>query len=529
MSERSSATSLTGELFGDLQIRDYLQIAKRQKWWIILTTLAVCIPTVVVGLRLPNLYKSETVILVDPQKVPDSYVPSTVSSSIVERLTTIKQQVLSPTRLKRLIDTLNLYPHLRARRSEQQIIAEIQKSIVVDVVSPGGAQLSAFRIAFSGKNPREVAQVTNQLASMFIEENLKVREQQSYGTAEFLDKELQETKKQLEQKEGELQAIKSRYIMDLPESKQYHLEMMTNLRNQLQAIEDRVNRAKQEKVYLQSLMVSVAPTIDLDTGLEGVQAPPYQSQIQKLESRLSELRARYGSNYPDIRRVQKEIDQLKAKATAEEDKVPVRVEAEPATATGRTRRNPVLESQIQKLNQEIAEQSKLTPTLQEQINFHLSKLERIPVFEQQIIVQMRDYDTLRAHYTRLLDKKLSAEMSSALESRQKGERFVVLDPAMVPEKPFAPNRLMISLAGLLGGLMAGVGLAAIVEITDESVRDEREAARITGKPVLVGIPRILTKRQRRQNRLRALGAVAATVICSAAFGLLISRVSDQIF
>ena len=520
MSEQLSGS---GGLFGDMQLRDYLGIAQRRKWWIILTFIVVFVSTVVVAMRLPDIYRSETVILVDPQKVPDSFVPTTVTTSIQDRLSTIQQQVMSPTRLKRVIDTLGLYPNLRGRISDQQLVRMMQKSTVVELANPSG-RLSSFRIAFHGKDPVIVARVANHLAAMFIEENLEVRQQQFYGTAEFLSNELQETKKKLEERERELQGIKGRFILDLPESKQYHLEALTNFRNQLRASQDRVNQEQHEKVILQSMAANTAPTVDLDSALG---SSPYSSQIQKLETRLSELRSRYGADYPDVRKVQVELDRLKAKAADEEKHSPAVPDA--ATLFPRGRRNPVLEAQYQKLNREIEEQTKYQAQLQEQITFHISKLERVPIFEQQIAGMMRDYDSLRMHYQSLLDKRISAEMASALESRQKAERFLILDAAAVPEKPFGPNRLMIALTGLLGGLLGGLGLAFVVEGADESVRSEREAALILGKPVLAGIPHMWSPQQIRANKLRAFGAVVGTTVCSAVLGMLISRVSGWLF
>ncbi len=518
--------NLSSHLASELQLRDYLEICGRRKWWIIFSVTAIFTATLVVALRLPNVYRAETVILVDPQQVPNAYVMPTVSSSISDRLSTIRQQVMSPTRLSRIIDTMGLYRQLEGKTTDQEIVGVMQKATTIDLASPGGQQLSAFRIAFHGRNPVEVAQVANQLAAMFIEENLKAREQQSYGTAEFLDVQLQDTKKQLAQKEDELTRIKSQNIMDLPESKQFHLEALTNLRNQLRASQDRLNRSSQEKVYLQSLMVSSTPTVDLDSGFGGPAVSPLHSQIQKLETQLADLQTRYGPGFPDVRKVRSQLEELKAKLPKEEN------EPAPATAVRalqRTPRNPVIESQLQKLDQDIQQETKLQAELEPQISFHLSKLEREPVFEQRISGLMRDYDALRGHYSRLLDKKLSAEMASALESRQKGERFVILDPAQIPDRPYSPNRLLIALAGLFGGIVSGIGLAYIQEMADESVRNEREAATIVGKPVLGGIPQVLTVRQRRWDQLRAAGAMVAAVACSAAVGFLIAYLNSGTF
>jgi polysaccharide chain length determinant protein (PEP-CTERM system associated) len=523
--QQSSSSGSAGRLFGEIQLRDYLGVARRRKWWIILTFTVIFVSAVVVAMRMPNIYRSETVILVDPQKVPDSYVPSTVTTSIQDRLSTIQQQVMSPSRLKRIIDSLGLYPSLRGRISDQRLIAMMQKSTVVEVTNPGYLRLSSFKIAFHGKDPVTVSRVANELAALFIEENMKAREQQFYGTADFLNTELQDTKIKLEQKERELQAVKSRFILDLPESKQYHLEALTNLRSQVRASQDRVNQAQQQKVMLQSMAATSAPTVDLDSAMGS--GSPYASQVQKLDSRLAELRSRYGANYPDVRKAQRELDQLKNKAAAEEKNGPA--PPDPATLIQRGRRNPVLEAQYQKLNQQIEDENKLQAQEQVQLNFHVSKLERVPIFEQQIVGMMRDYDSLRGHYQNLLDKRISAEMASALESRQKAERFVILDAAPVPEKPFAPNRPMIVLAALIGGLLGGIGLGVLVEGSDESVRSENEAASILGKPVLAGIPLIRSADQLRASKLRAFGAVAGTAACSVVLGLLISRLTGWLF
>jgi polysaccharide biosynthesis transport protein len=239
----ASSAARTQELFSQLQLRDYVAIGLRRRWWIILTAMTVTISSLIVIWRLPNIYRAETVILVDPQKVPDSYVASTVTSSIADRLSTLQQEVMSPTRLKRVIDSMGLYPELKGKLGDQEIVARMQKAIAVEVVAQGTRSSSAFRVAYQGRNPIEVAQVTNQLAAMFIDENLKAREQQSYGTAEFLDNELEQTKKDLEAKEKELGEIKSKYILDLPDSKQYHLEALATLRNQLRTSQDKVDRA----------------------------------------------------------------------------------------------------------------------------------------------------------------------------------------------------------------------------------------------------------------------------------------------
>ena len=216
---------------------------------------------------MPDSYRSETVILVDPQKVPDTYVRSTVTGDIRGRLSTLSQQILSATRLQKIIDSLNLYPQERKGMAREDIIARMRGDIGVTVLSDfgGGQDLQAFRITYSGHEPRLVAQVTNELASLFIEENLKAREQQATGTSEFLQNQLQETRKRLDDQEAKLKDFKLRHIGEMPEHEAADLQILGQLQSQLQIESEALSRAEQQKSYLQSMMASgSAPVVDLD-------------------------------------------------------------------------------------------------------------------------------------------------------------------------------------------------------------------------------------------------------------------------
>lgn len=524
MSEYGSSSSSDRGMFGEFELKDYLDIARRRKLLILLAAAAVAVTISVIVMRLPNFYRSETVIMVDPQSVSPILVPSAVTSTVVDRLATIQQQVMSPSRLKKVADTLGLYPNLRGKVSDQSIIRRMQKATTIEVVNNAGRAMGSFRIAFQGSDPQMVARVANELANQFIDENLRARESQNRGTTDFLNSELQDTKKQLEDKEAEMGRIKSTYVMDLPESKQFHLEQLTNLRQQLRQSQDRISYDQQQKLVLQAMLSTSKPAVDLDPeGGEG--SSPLQTQIQKAETSLSEMRSHYGPNYPDVKKMQAQLDELKAKK-AEEDK-----NAPPAQSVPVRKgvKNPVIDAQLQKLDDEIATETKRLPQMQEQIDFHSSKLEREPVFEQQIAGLMRDYDTLRGHYNALLDKKLSAEMATQLETKQEGERFVILDSAPVPDAPAGPNRGLLITVGIVLGILSGFGLAVAIEMSDETVRTEREAEHIIGKGVLVGIPNIFTRQQRTLKQVRAAIALAATVVIAAGLGYMLSGVAARFF
>jgi len=521
LSEQTALTA-SGDAGLNTQIREYLDLARRRKLWIILLTLGISVCICVIALRLPSFYRAETVILVDPQKVPDSVVPTSVSGTVADRLSTIRQEVMSPTQLGLLTKEMNLYPELREKVSDQELVSRMQKSTSIEVVDSGGQRLSAFRIAFTDTDRNQVARVANRLASLFIERNLKARQQHFNGTSQFLEAELQETKHQLEEKEHLLQDVKSRYIMDLPESKQYHLEAMNTLRDQLRNSQDQVNRDRQTKVYMQSVagMSTQTQTIDLDQQMIATKSP-YQTQMQKLEKQLKDMQVRYGPNYPDIRKLRDQIIQLKAKAESEQTET---VTPDPQLSTpAHKAHNPVVEAEVNKLDQDIEDQSKIQAELDKQIQYHAGKLQQVPVFEQQIAGLMRDYDTIRNHYNQLQAKKLDAVMAGELETHQAGERFEVLDPAVPPDRPAGPKRGIMMIGGLFFGLLCGIGVAFLIEVTDESVRHEREAAQIFGKPVLAAIPKITSDEEYASALWRIASLTTGTAVAAVAFGLVISR------
>jgi uncharacterized protein involved in exopolysaccharide biosynthesis len=248
----SSAPNSTSAFdFSELKLSDYLEIARRRKWCIILSVLGMLIISTVVAYRLKNVYRAETVILVDSSQVPGNIVPTMITTDLAARLTTLQQQLLSPSRLKKLVEAEGLYPDPTGTKSEDEVIRSVQNSITVDVTNPGG-KMSAFRIAYSNKKQDEVARMANHLAQMFTEENLRVREAQTSGTAQFLEEQMTETKKELDETNTQLRAIKSQNIFDLPDAKPYHMEALSTLRGQVQVIQDKIKQDQRDKAILQS-------------------------------------------------------------------------------------------------------------------------------------------------------------------------------------------------------------------------------------------------------------------------------------
>jgi polysaccharide chain length determinant protein (PEP-CTERM system associated) len=489
---------------------------------------------VIITSRLPDLYTSYTLILVDPQKVPESYVKPTVTGGIRNRLGTLSQQILSATRLQKIIDNLNLYPGERKSMAREDVIAKMRNDVNVNLVGEyGGSQdLQAFRISYSGREPRLVAQVTNQLASLFIEENLKAREQQATGTTEFLDNQLRETRKALEAQEAKLRDFKLKHIGELPEQQAADLQLLGSLQSQLQIESEVLSRAEQQKSYLQSMMAQSTPVIEIDDvepvsesrareGKKAAAAPGPTGGSAK--ARLDALLERgYTEQHPDVRRLRAQAAQEEPVkgGRAEEAAPPVPTpEAVPQKAQPRPRRiaqpsyvNPVLQSQLKTIQDEIVKHKEEQQRLRKLVANYQAKLEAIPVREQQMAELVRDYEISKAHYSQLLEKQLSAETATQLEVRQKGEKFSVLDPAQPPERPSSPNRLLLNTGGALAGLTLGILLTLVSEFLGVSITAPEQITAAVGINVLEVIPIIQTHadvvtRKRRMVLMVASGAV----------------------
>jgi polysaccharide biosynthesis transport protein len=543
----------------------YVRLILHRKWVVIITFAVVTAATMVVSSRLPAIYTSETLILVDPQKVPESYVRSTVTGDVRNRLGTLEQQILSSTRLQKIIDSLKLYPEERHKVAREEIIARMRKDITISFVTNTGANqdLQAFRITYSGKEPRLVAQVANELASLFIEENLKAREQQATGTTEFLDNQLQGARKTLEQQEAKLRDFKLRHIGEMPEQQTSNLQVLGQLQSQLQLENEGLSRAEQQRNYIQAMLTQPA-VVDIDDGdirtaderekpLAPTKSGPALSEKAKLKAQLADKLTHYSENHPDVRKLRHQLAVEEAKEAKEAASKPAEAQAatepaevanatpnEPAVPAARSTKrtirvpvstsNPVLLSQLKDLDAEIAKHKEEQARLSKRLGSYQSKLEAVPIREQEMTQLVRDYEISKVHYSQLLDKQLSAETATQLEIRQKGEKFSILDAAQPAERPTKPNRPLIDLVGAIAGIALGVMLALVTEFFGASITTADQITVATGIAVLEVIPVIVTRADRHRQRKRLVLATASGLVATvAAFAVLLYQYRARLF
>jgi uncharacterized protein involved in exopolysaccharide biosynthesis len=439
--------------------------------------------------------------MVDPGKVPESYVKSTATIDANQRLSILQEQILSDTRLGQIADEMGLYRNLKGKQAQDRIMGMMRKKITVEVTTapPPAKTLKAFTVMFAAQSPVVAAKVSNRLASLFIEENINVREQQVLGTANFFDAQLQKAKQEVNDKAQILSSLKSKYAAELPEAQNLHLQALTSSQLALREEVDATNRAEQQKTTLQAQLASAPNVVDLDasgstgaTGLEG--------QLDRLKAEMDQLRSHYGPNYPDVLIKAAEIAGLKKKIQD------LGAQGKPDASLTTKHQNPALENQIAELDQQIRKHEARQAELQSQIKFHVAAIGGVPAVQEQVSAATNELAIASDRYKRLEDRKFGADMFSDIEARQQGERFVLLEPAQPPDAPVSPNRPLISAIGAAAGLMLSLFVVAVLELTDASVKTKREVVDRLKVPVFGEIPRLGTSNAVRR-RFWSMGAV----------------------
>jgi polysaccharide chain length determinant protein (PEP-CTERM system associated) len=518
----SSGTKITGtiglsglEYFGP---QDYRQLLRRSKWLMVTATLVVALMIAIGAYLFPNLYLATTVIVVDPEKVPEGLVKSTATIDATQRLAMLQEQILSTTRLGQVIDELGLYKHLKQTKTQDEIVTQMRKDIKVEPATTGitTKELQAFKVSFTSRNSALAAQVANRLASLFIEENMKVREQQVLGTADFFDRELEKAKKDLDEKAQNLAELRSHYVAELPESQNLHLQALTNTQLEMRAEMDEISRDQQQKTYLQSLLSDNPLVVNLDNEGASANTIGLTEQLQHLQAEMDQSRTRYGPNYPDVLNLAAEINSLQQQIK-DEDKANAPTRS--STAAGR-RSNPVVESQLSQLDDDIGKHEARLKDIKSRLAYYQQALEGAPQAEQQLTTASNDYSNAEDRYKRLEEHKFAADMSSDVETRQKGERFVILEPAQPPEHPYAPNRVLIDVLGLVVGVGTGLFLIFVKEMVDATVKTKRELADRLKAPVFGEMPWLATKSGKKRTLLRIAFALTGNLALVAGYAAL---------
>jgi len=488
------------------QVKQYWATVVHFKAWILLGALAISLVSFTLIAKMHDHYKATTTIMVEPQKVPDKIVQSTITVDLQQRLGTISQTVLSTTRLQEMIEQLNLYPEMRKNTPMEQIVEQMRKDITIEVKQ--GA-ISTFTISYESKAKELVAPVANQLATRFIEWNIDVNNAGLKNINEFLNSELQQAKTDLEQQETKLREFKMAHIGETPETQNVNVQMLSQLNAQLQADSDALNRLDIKRTML--LHEDSAPATPNGPRPVSERARLEQEKRQ-LEDKLADLRRKYTADYPDTVEASQRLDRVNAQLHA----LPPETNLSADTPKGKEEN-----VELAIVNREMKRLNDDQGRIQEQIRMYRSRVEASPLREQQMADLSRNYEVSKAHYQSLLDKTFTAKMGQDLQSNQQAERFTILDPARTPERPFKPSRTALMISSALGALVGCLALAIGFDMLTSTIKSETEVKRMipANIPLLVAIPAIETPAEHsRRMRYMAVAIAIAVLACLAEVG-----------
>jgi succinoglycan biosynthesis transport protein ExoP len=507
----------------------------RRKWLAILAFAAPLSAAASLITFLPNVYRSTATVLVDRQQIPEAFVKSTVTSALETRIQTISQEILSRGRLEVLINRFGLYSDLRSQVPLEQVIERMRKDIKLELKSVDAKGLReatvAFTISYQGTDAGTVSLTTNALASFYIEENLRARERQAAGTAEFLKGQLGDTKKRLDDQEQRVSEFKRRHMGELPQQMETNIATLERLHQQLRLNADNQTRAMERRQTMSSQLAEAdslvaaapVPVAPVAPGRPAGGPDSSEARLTRLKQELTKLRGQFNEKYPDVVLLVKEVAALEREvedAKAHEPKEKEQPAGSPAAPLGRqlTQLTPYvlrLKEALSEAEADIKVFKGEERRLKDAIASYQARIEKVPRREQEFRELARDYDSTRELYQSLLKRYEEAQLAESMEQRQKGEQFRVLDSAIPRPEPAAPNRVQLLLLAVLGSLGLAVGAVMLAERFDTSFHTVDELRECSALPVLVSIPLIITRRDSRRKRWRMRLAASAACIALA--------------
>ena len=495
-------------------IGDFVAIAKRRKLSLILPALAVFVLAAIAAFVWPPVYRSTSTILIEEQEIPREFVVGTITSFAEQRLQTINQRIMSTTRLLTVINEFNLYADLRSRLPTEEVIERMRKDIKLSTISadvidpktgrPASATI-AFSLSYDGRNPETVQKVANQLASLYLEENMKEREKQTIGASKFLEDEAKGLQAELTRVDAKISKFKEQHVTTLPELLQVNLQGLDRVDNDIDRLRDQLRTLKEREGYLQTQLATIpTDTVNQDKTL-----------LKELKAKLVQLQSRVSDKYPDVIKAKAEIAELE-KRLNEQPKGEGKISLAGLSQLSGVDQpdNPAyvtIASQLVSTQAEIDSVQRQIKEAGTRKEDYQQRAEATPRVEETYKALTVERNNLQLKYDDLMKKVMEAHVAHGLEKEQMGEHFTLIDPARLPEKPVKPNIPAVLVIGFVLGIGAGIGGASMREYSDQSARGAAELTRLTSFPVLAVIPEIVTWKDRIRTKRRRVLMIASTV------------------
>ncbi len=520
-------------------IREYVEIFRRRRKLMLVTFVGILSMTLAIAVLWPPSYKSTATILIEEQEIPSDLVRSTITSYADQRIETIKQQVMSRTTLWKIVEQFDLYKDQRKEYPTEEIVKSFIKNIEVEVISADVVDKRtqhatkatiAFTVAYQNQSPELAQKVANELTSLFLGENLKTRERQAQEAALFLQQEANNLEKHISEVEGKIAVFKQKADGALPELVALNQQLLNQADRELVDIDQQIRGLEERKAYLEGELATIKPNTPIMsvTGERILDAP---ERLRALRAEHAGAVANFSVDHPDIIKMRQEIEALEKEsgggADAEEASKRLidaraalvadldRLGHEQPDVLQARRKIAALEQEVRRLKDVPRKTFQLKPenpayiNLQAQLNSatssldalrksrtdikrrlqsYAARLERGPGIEPEYLVLTRDRDTSSQKYQEIRSRLLEAKVSEGLEVQRKGERFSLIDPPSLPEKPQKPNRLVIVLLGFFIAVGGGIGSGIAVEELDHSIRTPDQLASVVQQVPLAVIP-----------------------------------------
>jgi polysaccharide chain length determinant protein (PEP-CTERM system associated) len=470
----------------ELTMQDYAGILKRRFWLVLICAVVGLAAGVGIGHVLPPQFISMTKVLVEQQKVSEDYVKPVVKEDLEGRLASMREQILSRSRIQPIIERFNLFPSSKYTMDDR--VELTQKAIGIQPMPSGQSHgMPGFSITFKAQDAHTAQLVCGEITSLFVSDNLKAREQSANGTTDFLRQQLADSKRNLDEQDAKLAAFQQKNIGRLPDQSASNANTLQSLTTQLDAATQSLNRAQQNVTFLETMVSQQTRDQQRPESPAGSSVDERHAQLKALLAQKQELQNLYTPDHPDVVAISRKIADLQVEiARAPAQSSPGAV----AETTPDTPQLQQLKAQNRAAQQSMGVAKQEQARIEQQIRTYESRIESSPMVEEEYKQVTRDHETALQFYNALLTKMNESSMATALERRQQGEQFSVMDAPNLPDAPTFPNRRMFSVGGLVAGLALGLLIAGLLEFRDTALRNERDVWAFTKLPTLAMISHI---------------------------------------
>ena len=506
------------------------------------TFTAVIAAAIAFAVYLPDLYKASAIVVIE-RPLPDGVVRPTVSNELESRLYQIRQEVLSRERLTVLIKRFNLYPELRKKTAFEDVLTQAREDIQWEANGPeqvsGRSKTVAFTLTYTGTDQRSVADVSNAIAQFFADHNSSMRAGEAKRAAALLEEQVESARQQVASQEARMRQFTLQNQAQLPQAAGVAMAAYQSLADELRRNLDDQRRNQEAR---DKLLEGLEDAATIATAAKGVIASdgtdiPLSKELAEANERLAQARKDlaeaerkgFKADHPDITgansriaAAEKDVQEqrtrdlaaYKAKQNADAQRQAVSNSPQNLAALPRSKRS------IKDFDDELARLKAGENDLKQRIAVLQQRFDSTPGVQEGYLQLQRDYSSAKENYDVLARKFDDARLAESIETGHQGENFRILDSAVPPEGPSAPDRLRLVLMGLLLALAAMAGAVVLAEQFDTSFHNIDEIREFTSVPVLAAIPQIGAAPRRGWARATlstasALAAVALVATLSA--------------